>query len=71
MNLDYGLDRVRFTQPVHAGAIVRGRFVVKQVRPHDEGLLVTWDVAIERQHVDKPVCVAEWVVLYSRQGHRA
>jgi acyl dehydratase len=64
MNLDYGLDRVRFTQPVNASAVVRGRFVVKQVRPHDDGLLVTWDVTVERQHVDKPVCVAEWVVLY-------
>ncbi|MEO8481590.1 MAG: MaoC family dehydratase [Acidobacteriota bacterium] len=68
MNLDYGLDRVRFTQPVHAGAVVRGRFVVKQVRQHEDGLLVTWDVTIERQHVEKPVCLAEWVVLYSRQG---
>lgn len=64
MNLDYGLDRVRFTQPVNSSAVVRGRFVVKQVRQHDDGLLVTWDVTVERQHVEKPVCVAEWVVLY-------
>ena len=64
MNLDYGLDRVRFIGPVHAGAVVRGRFVVKQVRQHEDGVLVTWDVIVERQHVEKPCCVAEWVVLY-------
>jgi acyl dehydratase len=66
MSIDYGLDRVRFTGPVHAGAVVRGRFVVKAVRRRGHGLLVTWQVTVERQHVEKPCCVAEWLVLYSQ-----
>lgn len=62
--VNYGLNRVRFTAPVHAGALIRGRFVVLRAEPRPGGMLVTWKVTVERRHGDKPCCTAEWLVLY-------
>jgi len=59
MGVNYGLNKVRFTAPVPAGARIRGRFLLTKYEKLDGGVQVTWSVTIEREGGDKPVCVAE------------
>ena len=59
MGVNYGLNRVRFTAPVPAGAMLRGRFTLAAYDKLDGGVQVTWNVSIEREGSDKPVMVAE------------
>jgi acyl dehydratase len=62
--INYGLNRVRFVAPVPAGSRVRARFTPAAVEEIADAVQVTWQVMIEREHGDKPCCVAEWVVRY-------
>ena len=59
MGVNYGLNRVRFTAPVPSGAKIRGRFTLTKYEKLEGGVQVTWNVTIEREGGDKPVCVAE------------
>ena len=64
MGINYGLNRVRFIAPVPAGSRVRGRFHLKSVEEIKGGAQAVWDVTVEREGSDKPVCAAEWLVRY-------
>jgi len=65
MAINYGLNRVRFVSSVPAGTRIRGRFTPLAVTAHaDTSVDVTWAVTVEREHGDKPCCVAEWIVRY-------
>ena len=66
MTVNYGLNRVRFTAPVVAGARIRGRFVPVSVEESEAALKVVWNVTVECEQSAKPACVAEWIVLYYR-----
>ncbi len=59
MGVNYGLNKVRFTSPVPAGARIRGRFTLAKYEKIDGGVQVTWKVTMECEGGDKPVCVAE------------
>lgn len=59
MGVNYGLNKVRFTAPVPAGSRIRGRFKLTKYEKLDGGVQVTWNVSIEREGGDKPVCIAE------------
>ena len=61
MGVNYGLNRVRFTDAVPVGSRIRGRFVLDKLEPLKGGTQLTWGVTIEREGSDKPACVAEWV----------
>jgi acyl dehydratase len=62
MGINYGLNKVRFTQPVKAGSQVRGRFLLSRLDDIDGGLQLTFHVTLEIEGVDKPACIAESVV---------
>jgi acyl dehydratase len=63
MGVNYGLNKVRFVAPVPVGSQLRGRLKLLKSEPIDNnGIQTTWQVAIERQGSDKPVCVAESLV---------
>ena len=63
MGVNYGLNKVRFTAPVPVGSRLRGRMTLLSATPiEDNGLQMAWNVAIEREGADKPVCVAEALV---------
>jgi acyl dehydratase len=70
MAINYGVNRVRFVSPVPAGARIRAKIAVQGVEDIAGGYQVTWLATIEREHGDKPACVAEWLVRYypERQG---
>jgi acyl dehydratase len=59
MGVNYGLNKVRFTAPVPSGAKIRGRFTLTKYEKLEGGVQVTWNVTIEREGGEKPVCVAE------------
>ena len=60
MGVNYGLNKVRFTAPVPAGARIRGRFTLARYEKIEgNGVQTTWGVTFEREGGDKPVCVAE------------
>jgi len=62
MGVNYGLNKVRFTAPVPAGARIRGRFTLAKYEKIDgNGVQTTWSVTIEREGGEKPVCVAETI----------
>jgi acyl dehydratase len=62
MGVNYGLNRVRFTAPVPAGARIRGRFrLAKYEKLADGGVQTTWDVTVEREGGERPVMVAETI----------
>jgi acyl dehydratase len=66
--INYGLNRVRFTQPVLAGSKVRGRLRLSKVEDVAGGLQLTFGVTFEVEGADRPACVAESVV---RRNFRA
>lgn len=64
MAINYGLNKVRFVSPVPAGSRIRARITLQAVEEVGGGVQVAWQVAIERDGVDKPACVADWIVRY-------
>lgn len=61
MGVNYGLNRVRFTAPVPVGSRVRGRFKLNAYETIEGGAQITFDVTMEREGSEKPVCIAESV----------
>ncbi|MGF6815099.1 acyl dehydratase [Paraburkholderia atlantica] len=62
MGVNYGLNRVRFMSPVLVGSSLRGKFVVESVTDVDNnGVQIAWNVTLERQGGERPVCVAEFI----------
>lgn len=60
MGINYGLNRVRFPAPVPVGSRLRARLTLRALEPVEPGgVQMTWDVVVEREGSDKPVCVAE------------
>ena len=61
--VNYGTNRVRFPAPVPSGSRVRGRFRVVAVDEVERGSRARLEATVECEGVEKPVCVAELVVL--------
>src|SRR5262245_9050519 len=66
MGINYGVDRVRFPAPVPSGSRVRATASVKSVEEVPGGDRASVAVTVEREGGEKPVCVADLVVLYVR-----
>jgi acyl dehydratase len=64
MVLNYGLNRVRFPAPVRVDSQVRARFALVAVKELGGSLEAIFSVAVECDGVDKPCCVAEWILRY-------
>jgi len=61
MGVNYGLNRVRFPAPVPSGSRLRGHFTLLKFERLDGGAQLTYEVKMEREGSDKPVCIAESV----------
>ncbi|HSW15969.1 MAG TPA: MaoC family dehydratase [Ramlibacter sp.] len=60
MSLNYGLNKVRFPAPAPVGSRLRARITLASCDPVDQGgVQLVWQVTVEREGSDKPVCVAE------------
>jgi len=63
MGVNYGLNKVRFTAPVPVGSRLRAHMTLLAAEPlAGDGLQMTWQVQVEREGSDKPVCIAESLV---------
>lgn len=63
IRVNYGLNKVRFLQPVVVGSRLRGTISVKDVIRGDKGTQVILEHTIEIDGQDRPACVAEVVTL--------
>ena len=63
MAVNYGTNRVRFPAPVPSAGRIRGRFRVLDVEATVRGTRATIEATVECDGIDKPVCVAQLVVL--------
>ena len=64
MGMNYGLDKVRFLQPVAVGSRIRGRGVLKSVvEKNPEQYLFKINVTVEIESTDKPALIAQWLVM--------
>ncbi|KMS92278.1 MaoC family dehydratase [Prauserella rugosa] len=63
MGINYGLNKVRFPQPVKVGARIRASAELAEVTPAKQGTqaVVRWTIEIEDEA--KPACVAEMVTM--------
>jgi acyl dehydratase len=64
MVINYGLDRVRFLQPVPAGARVRALVRVASALETPQGMRVGMETTVEIEGQTKPALVAETVALF-------
>jgi acyl dehydratase len=65
MSVNYGIEKLRFLAPVRAGARVRGRFTLKDLRERRPGeWLTVLDVRVEIEGGEKPALIAEWLGLH-------
>jgi len=61
MSVNYGLNKVRFPAPVPVGSRIRGRISLLAVEDIPGGAQMIWNVTMEREGGEKPVCVAETI----------
>jgi acyl dehydratase len=65
MVLNYGLNKVRFINPVPVGSRVRSRMVLSGVEEKDGGrFLITTTHTIEIEGQEKPACIAETLAMF-------
>ena len=62
--INFGLNKVRFLNPVDVGSRLRGRATVLQARQRAGALLLTSEVKIEIEGRRKPACIAETLGMY-------
>ena len=62
--VNYGLNRVRFTGPVPAGARIRLRSRLKASDPMPGGRRLTFEATVEIEGAARPALVAETMALY-------
>ena len=65
MAVNYGLEKVRFPAPVPVGSSVRAAAEIVDVQPRVGTTQVTVRVSVECDAADKPVCVADVVILFA------
>ena len=60
----YGMDRIRFLNPVRIGARIRGRFTLLSVQERSMNeVLMRHSVVIEVEGQDKPALITDWIIL--------
>lgn len=62
MGINYGLDKVRFINPVKVGSRIRARFqLVSAVEKKPNHYLMKHNVTIDIDGEEKPALIAEWL----------
>ncbi|MGW4122599.1 MaoC family dehydratase [Nocardia sp. NPDC004711] len=64
MAINYGLNKVRFINPVPVDCRIRGRFTLDAVTDIPGGVQAVRTVTVEIEGQDKPACVAESIARY-------
>lgn len=62
MGINYGLDKVRFINPVKVGSKIRARFTLAEANEKQPGrYLFKHNVVVEIEGEEKPALIAEWL----------
>ncbi len=64
MAVNYGLDKVRFLQPVRAGSRGRASTEVVSAEPGPQGTRVGLRTTVEIEGVERPALIAETIALF-------
>ena len=64
MGLNYGLNYVRFMNPVPVNSKLRLMSTVKDIETHKQGVKVTFSCTVAIEGEEKPACVAEFLALF-------
>ncbi len=63
MGINYGLNKVRFINPVLVGSRLRARMsLAASENIENNGKQMVWDITIQIEGKDKPACVAQAVI---------
>jgi acyl dehydratase len=62
-SLNYGCNKVRFTQPVPSGGRIRGTVRLVNVEDMARGTRVTTETVVSLEGSDRPACIAELVAV--------
>ena len=62
LRVNYGLNKVRFPEPVLCGDRIRARTAVQSVEEVNRGAQIVYRLTIEVEGKEKPACVAEQVM---------
>ena len=70
--INYGLNKVRYLQPVKVDSEIRARIKILEARPRGRNrILMTNEVTIEIKGEKRPALLAEALILFVVAGHRA
>lgn len=61
--VNYGCNRVRFTEPVPAGRRIRARVKLLNVEPGAKGTRVTNEATVLLEGSERPACIAELIAV--------
>ena len=61
MGVNYGMNKVRFINPVKVGSRIRASSVLSSAELKDNNIQIIRTVTVEIEGEDKPALVAEWV----------
>lgn len=63
MGVNYGMNKVRFVQPVPVDSRLRAHFKVQSFEPLEgNGAQVTYEMTVEIEGATRPACVAETIL---------
>ena len=63
LGLNYGLNMVRFANPVPVNSNIRLKSSIKNIEDHKNGIKVTFSCFVEVEGEEKPACIAEFLTL--------
>lgn len=66
MGINYGVNKVRFPQPVVVGSKVRGTAVLTDAQEINGGVQAVITITVEIEGADKPACIVESVSRFLR-----
>jgi len=61
MGINYGLNKVRFINPLPVGSRVRGKAEITDITDVTGGVQVSTTMTVEIEGAEKPALVAEWL----------
>jgi len=62
--INYGINRLRFVNPVPVSSRIRGRIALNAVETTPKGVQAVFGVSIEIEGFDRPAMASEHVILY-------
>lgn len=64
IGVNYGFDKIRFTNVVHTGSRIRARFFLADIKVRPSGIIESaYDVSVEIENNLKPAITARWLTL--------